>query len=90
MATLPNLNIPGVAAGPGRKVAEVDVIWSVDFHAHRRVRLNGHKGTLLTLSSDRNVETLRQYGNVVVLRGAAEYAPEVTKRFLFVSDKRFI
>jgi hypothetical protein len=88
---LANLNVPGVAAPRGaRKAQECDVIRSIDYHGFRRVRLNGNAGTLFTLSSGRNVESLRDaYSNVIILAGRSQYAPELSTRYVFVSDKRY-
>jgi hypothetical protein len=88
---LANLNVPNVTAPKGtRKAREFDVIRSIDYHDFRRVRLNGNAGTLYALSSGRGVESLRDaYSNVVILAGRSQYAPELSTRYVFVSDKRY-
>lgn len=88
---LASLNVPNVAAPKGaRKAREFDVIRSIDYHDFRRVRLNGNVGTLFALSSSRNVESLRDdYSNVVILAGRSQYAPELSTRYVFVSDNRY-
>lgn len=85
------LNIPNLATPKGtRKMQEWDLITSIDFHAYKRIRLNGNKGTLFTVHSDRGISNLRDaYSNVLILGGHSQYAPEQSRRYVFISDARF-
>lgn len=92
MARLQNLTIPNVTLPTGnRKISEWDLITRDDFryHSHQRVRVNGIAGTLFT--SDTITDAMRalreQHSNVLILAGHSQYAPEVTKGYVFVADK---
>jgi len=92
---LESLNVPNVRTPRGtRKLTERpgSELWDVvSFHAYQRVRLNGHVGTLFT--TDRITDAVRalteRYSNVIILSGRSEYAPEITRGYVFVSDRAY-
>lgn len=92
---LQSLNIPNVTLPTGaRKLSEWDLITRDDFryHNYRRVRINGHIGTLFASDSIADgVRALRErHSNVLILSGHAEYAPEQKHGYVFVAAKRIV
>jgi hypothetical protein len=90
-----DMNIKGMVMPEGDTEAGFLELFSdsteLEYHDFNRVKVNGIKGYIYTLSQTlskvRKQHYSKKYNNLTFLSGHAEYAPEQKKQYLFVSDK---
>lgn len=87
--TLPNVTLPTGT----RKLTESfgsELYDVVTYHNFQRVRINGMVGTLFTTDriTDAMLSLRDKYSNVLILAGHSEYAPEQSRGYVFVADRR--